>query len=393
MASEAVASSSSPEGVQQPQDAAASQADAAAQAKAGRTADKIRRRNRTINSCLECRRRKLKCDKTYPCASCSKFGRECRYLQGGSENPDAARKIAHLKEQMAGIERNFEQQVSGSKAGERERRKSKSTRSPSLPGVDETDSSEDGEALEDEKDLEPTPLATLDAAYYEDADDDLMDLGVQFGKFRMTERIGGFVRPKILDELKHYVQETPSLPADDPNSEASIREQRIRSATDYLGPTTAYVAPSSSFMFGGESGHKSIEDFLFEKAGSDLLIQQYFDAVHYMCRVVHRPTFERQYDNFWAYRASPASVPPPSNSFIATMMAAMLSAVISMSEEQVANFAPGQTPKSLIEHFRKGAEFALARANFIRTTKLETLQAFVMYLVFHVRFHMQVPNR
>src|SRR4051812_37097422 len=28
---------------------------------------KIRRRNRLITSCLECRRRKLKCDKTHPC--------------------------------------------------------------------------------------------------------------------------------------------------------------------------------------------------------------------------------------------------------------------------------------------------------------------------------------
>ena len=45
----------------------------------------------------------------------------------------------------------------------------------------------------------PTPLAWADAAYYEDADDDdFMDLGVQVGKMRITERLGGYVRPKVL---------------------------------------------------------------------------------------------------------------------------------------------------------------------------------------------------
>lgn len=78
----------------------------------------------------------------------------------------------------------------------------------------------------------------------------------------------------------------------------------------------------------------------------------------------------------------PGTVEQPSNSFIATMMAAMLSAIISMSDEQTVQFAGNtRTHTQLVEHFRKGTEFALARANFIRTTKLETLQAFVMYLI------------
>lgn len=68
--------------------------------------------------------------------------------------------------------------------------------------MDDDDSSDDAaDPFDDEKDLEPTPLAVMDAAYYDDADDDLMDLGVRFGKFRVTERIGGFVRPKLLEEV------------------------------------------------------------------------------------------------------------------------------------------------------------------------------------------------
>lgn len=71
-----------------------------------------------------------------------------------------------------------------------------------LPGLGDDSSAED-EAPEpdNERGLEPTPLAFTDAAYYEDADDDMLDLGVTIGKMRLSERIGGFVRPKFSQEV------------------------------------------------------------------------------------------------------------------------------------------------------------------------------------------------
>lgn len=76
----------------------------------------------------------------------------------------------------------------------------------------EESSGEEAAEAEDERDLEPTPLAVQDAAYYEDGDDDvLMDLGVKIGKMRLTDRIGGFVRPKIHREVSlsvHFVSRT-----------------------------------------------------------------------------------------------------------------------------------------------------------------------------------------
>jgi len=41
----------------------------------------------------------------------------------------------------------------------------------------------------------------------------------------------------------------------------------------------------------------------------------------------------------------------------------------------------GVSKASLVENFKLGTETALSRANFLRTTKIETLQGFVMYLV------------
>lgn len=54
---------------------------------------------------------------------------------------------------------------------------------------------------DDEKDLKPTPLAIEDATYEDEADDDTFDLGFKLGKLRMTDRIGGFFRPRIVDEV------------------------------------------------------------------------------------------------------------------------------------------------------------------------------------------------
>jgi len=70
----------------------------------------------------------------------------------------------------------------------------------------------------------------------------------------------------------------------------------------------------------------------------------------------------------------------PRVSFQAVVLATMFSAVMSMSEEKVLTDY-GVTKQELVENFRQGTETALSRANFLRTTKLETLQAFVMYLV------------
>lgn len=300
-----------------------------------------------------------------------------------------------MKEQLAGLERNFEERVAGAS---KEKGPRSSMRSPSLPGLNDDESSDAPEPLDDEKDLEPTPLAVVDATYYEDADDDLMDLGIRLGKFRITERIGGFVRPKFLEEvsslaesvelasakdasqLKHYIQETPDRQPEDPLSPGAIAAKRITSDNDYLGPSTQYLAPSSNFVFNSDSRYTTIDNFLFEKPTSDRLIAQYFESVHYMCRVVHRPTFERQYEEFWRVRFV-SGVGGPKPSFVALMMAAMLSAVVSMTEEEVNEIAPGQSHASLVDHFRRGAEFALGKANFLRTTKLQTLQALVMYLV------------
>lgn len=156
---------------------------------------RIRRRNRMITSCLECRRRKLKCKKTHPCENCVKFNRDCVFLAPALDQASQL-KLTEIKEKVGSLERLLERDVA----------KNSSTTATKSSVQDRTlpdDAEDDLPANEDEKDLEPTPLAVVDAAYDVDGeDDDLLDLGIQLGKMRITERIGGFFRPKISQEAR-----------------------------------------------------------------------------------------------------------------------------------------------------------------------------------------------
>ena len=70
----------------------------------------------------------------------------------------------------------------------------------------------------------------------------------------------------------------------------------------------------------------------------------------------------------------------PVGSLQAIVFAAMFSGVVSMPEDiLMSEFAVAK--KDLVENFQQGTETALVRANLLRTTKIETMQAFVMYMV------------
>lgn len=72
--------------------------------------------------------------------------------------------------------------------------------SPSHDGTLPDDTEDSIPANPDEQDLEPTPLAVVDAAYEVDGeDDDLLDLGIQIGKMRITVRPPGSRALPILD--------------------------------------------------------------------------------------------------------------------------------------------------------------------------------------------------
>ncbi|KAF2752255.1 hypothetical protein M011DRAFT_463723 [Sporormia fimetaria CBS 119925] len=334
---------------------------------------RIRRRNRLITSCLECRRRKLKCDKLQPCTNCTKFNRDCLFIAPALDSAGQA-KLAEVKEKMGQLERALEQDVAR-RGKEKSTKKETSTSgylvSPAIPGQDESFS--DQEDDEDVKGLEPTVLVSEDCAYFDnEADEDIVDLGIAMGKVRITERIGGIVRPRFSEELTLAFKSVQTNSRQThPNIFAGQQQE------SWMSPGADYVAPSSGFFFAPGVQRNSATTYLPSRPIVDKLMNHYWKAVHVIARCVHRPTFERYYDRFWDELASGVE---PRISFQAVLCAALLSAVISMSEAKVSTEF-GVAKSDFVDNFKLAAESALARANFLRTTKLETLQAFVMYLI------------
>ena len=154
----------------------------------------------------------------------------------------------------------------------------------------------------------------------------------------------------------------------------------VPGAAGFLAPGPTYIAPSSSFFLSSGGAPASLIDFLPSRIVADRLLTQYWEAVHPIARAVHRPSFQRRYDAFWDDVSS--GIEPP-NSLQAVVFAAMFSGVVSMPEEAIV-MQFGVAKKGLVENFQVGTETALGRANFIRTAKLETLQAFIMYMVGHL---------
>lgn len=153
--------------------------------------------------------------------------------------------------------------------------------------------------------------------------------------------------------------------------------QSAASPKSFLGPGPDYIAPASSFFFPGTLNNSTLIDYLPTKAAADKLISQYFLAVHQIAKIVHKPSFEAQYASFWN-QISVGKEPPPSQQSV--IFAAMFSATVSMSNEQVM-LSFGAPRATLLDSLRSGTEMALSRANFLRTTKVDTMQAFVMYLI------------
>lgn len=209
------------------------------------------------------------------------------------------------------------------------------------------------------------------------------------GKMRISERIGGWIRPKLVEELNDTLEDVKAGKSKHSTSPAIVDHRDLRpggprlqaSPKSYIGPGPDYIAPASSFFFPGTNMSTSLIDYLPSKSAADQLIAQYWHGVHYLCRIVHRPTFEAQYTLFWGQIAT-GSEPVPAVQGI--IFAAMFSAAVSMSNEQVMQRF-GTSRNALVDSLRSGTEQALAKANFLRTTKVDTMQAFVMYLIPLVR--------
>lgn len=274
-------------------------------------------------------------------------------------------RLAEIKEKQGTLERELERDVA----------KCTTSKSAVQQNILADDIAGDEE---EERDLEATPLVALDLTYDDDADEagDMIDLGIQIGKMRLTERIGGLSRPRISEEISAGIgcAQTPSSQYLQQGRQAP----GIDDLPDFLKPGSDYMVPSSGFFFGQMGEAPSILQFLPHKPSADRLMKQYFVSVHPIVPCAHRPTLEATYKTFWDDITAGYE---PRCSTQAIVFAAMFSGAISMDENDMLVELGGHTKANWVTSLKLGTENALSKANFLVTTKVETMQALIMYML------------
>ena len=161
------------------------------------------------------------------------------------------------------------------------------------------------------------------------------------------------------------------MPAENPsNAQEGLPES-------VFNPGPSYIVPRSDLFFSKTRHPYTLVDFLPSRLAADRLLKQYWEAVHPIAKVLHRPTFEKQYAEFWSDISKDVE-PVPS---LQALVFAVLFAASSSIPEHVALGTFGIPQRKLIENFQVATEMGLGKANFLKTSKLQTLQAFVMYMV------------
>ncbi|KAL3451541.1 hypothetical protein BJX65DRAFT_268057 [Aspergillus insuetus] len=330
-----------------------------------------KRRNRVILSCLECRRRKMKCDRGEPCTPCRTAGHECVYVANPKEGDPAFRqKLVEMKEAKDALDESLRPT-----AGDRAHRQgATSARRKRAKGDEqELSSEEESDGSADDAYLQPTPLAVQDAAYGDSGDDEdhdgVEELGVRIGRMRLGERIGGLFRPRIADEVSSTL--APASQGRIPFAPAPV------AGVPSQGQQRAHLEPSTSIIFGDVPVNVGVTKHIPPRHIADRLLEQYWNAVHPVARILHRPSFAQRYETLWECIENGQQV---SASLAAIVSAVLLSATVSMTDER--DLQAWNTSRTALQsQLKVGTEHALSKANVLRRTKLEVLQAFVAYML------------
>lgn len=162
-----------------------------------------KRRNRLITSCLECRRRKLKCDTLQPCKQCSRLKKDCVF--SSNPVPVSIAKAATSSQNGGALQSKGSSAMSASNISGQLSQQDAAIRHPS-EGISSAETFHlHSLKLLSEYDEAPeiSPMASLDATYNENTfGNDLVDFGIIHGKSHLTERLGGLFRPSLAEEVR-----------------------------------------------------------------------------------------------------------------------------------------------------------------------------------------------
>ncbi|KAF3025467.1 hypothetical protein E8E14_002780 [Neopestalotiopsis sp. 37M] len=252
------------------------------------------KRPRPVKSCIECRNRKLKCDRLLPCSQCQKSNRNCRYAADGDVNnlSDASdAEVPDRPPKKQALPAGAESPAASSKSRDRNVTVPISLWEDYGLRLERLEklvlASGAKSPLVKELNLRAPPLASSTTT--------IRGLTV---KGSLRTRFFGQNSTRVLlnlfDEAKEFMFSKTK-----PNSVMEIftNIQKIHKSlqveqTKALAPITVYVDSINPV-------HKRMADILPKRAVCDRLLQVFLAGSESLYRSVHIPTFTNQYERWW----------------------------------------------------------------------------------------------
>ncbi|KXT05562.1 hypothetical protein AC578_3725 [Pseudocercospora eumusae] len=290
------------------------------------------KRDNHTPSCAVCQRRKVKCDRLYPCAACTKSGLDCHFPPPGTHGKRKRRNTAiHVSQDSTASSRNhfFADRPSAASSSIR-------------PPTNEF----------------PSPEST--ASY-----------GTQTGTARLVSEGSGY---RYVNN--HLWSAIPSDAHANNTSPSDHRPDATESRTGHgIYEDIAKDEPSSgrSFVFGSGNSSRSAASLVQVSASHVVFLwQTYQSNVDPMMKIAHTPSVQ-------TIVLGQISHPAVSRNELALTMAIYLISIVSLTDEKCLDSLQG-TRMVLIKKYREATELALSAADFITTNDMIVLQALVLYL-------------
>ncbi|KAI1352771.1 fungal-specific transcription factor domain-containing protein [Xylaria sp. FL0043] len=256
---------------------------------------RVVKRPRPVKSCLECRRRKLKCDRLLPCTQCQKSQRSCRYVADGDAGSISDASDAELPDRVP------------------KRNCPPSNRSGSLHDIHSQSSAallEDyGMRIERLEQLlleNHSPFTERSTGYrsHRPVASALTMRGLTVKGVSRTRFFGpssARVLVNLFDEAKEFM-----FSGGDSNDvlQSFLLIHKIHKAMQEENRKAA--SPIPVFVDSMTPIHKRMIDVLPGKTACDHFIQLYMDESETLYRVLHIPSFMSQYNQYWEGNQQPA---------------------------------------------------------------------------------------
>ncbi|KAH6900452.1 fungal-specific transcription factor domain-containing protein [Thelonectria olida] len=343
-------------------------------------------------SCVTCRRRKVRCDKQMPCSNCRRAQIPCVFPAPGRaprqprpRDPNAPPKNSSQRElelmkrlrKLEGIVEDLSGQIEVESGG-------KGPSTASSP-----DATHNPQAGGQERAATLPPRQTSSAALFgchsdgprgsdsisENSGDAARrkELHQRFGRLVLTEQTGsrryvssGFWT-KLNDELDSIRQDTQKLTDED--SDDSDYE-----GTPETSPSIVAPVDHHAFVLGYRSADVNLAKCHPLASHIPFLWSVYQENVEPLIKVVHVPSMETIFRDA---RRNQASLTPAQEALVFSIYYA---AVTSLEADEVQTHL-GCNKEDLLSQFRFAVEQALSKANYLHSTDLTILQAFVIFLV------------